>query len=130
MSSYRYSSDANADVGEIVLYTFDRNPVASIVEPDFQSCFTTSLTSALSPRRGSRHRPSSDCSVTLLPNPAHDIPMNRRTIHPLPGGEGRGEGERSNHSRLDSVSTVRRGKESATLDPLPVLFRVFAQSQR
>lgn len=29
MSSYRYSSDANADVEEIVLYIFDLNPVAA-----------------------------------------------------------------------------------------------------
>ena len=29
MSSYRYSSDANADVEEIALYIFDLNPVAA-----------------------------------------------------------------------------------------------------
>src|SRR5260221_12341855 len=29
MSSYRYSSDANADIGEIVLYIFGLNPVAA-----------------------------------------------------------------------------------------------------
>ena len=29
MSSYRYSSDANADIEEIVLYIFDLNPVAA-----------------------------------------------------------------------------------------------------
>jgi toxin ParE1/3/4 len=29
MSSYRYSSDANADIEEIALYIFDLNPVAA-----------------------------------------------------------------------------------------------------
>ena len=29
MSSYRYSSDANSDIEEIVLYIFDLNPVAA-----------------------------------------------------------------------------------------------------
>ena len=29
MSSYRYSSDANADIEEIVFYIFDLNPVAA-----------------------------------------------------------------------------------------------------
>jgi len=29
MSSYRYSSDANADIKEIALYIFDLNPVAA-----------------------------------------------------------------------------------------------------
>ena len=29
MSSYRYSSDANADIEEISLYIFDLNPVAA-----------------------------------------------------------------------------------------------------
>jgi len=29
MSSYRYSSDANADLAEIVFYIFDLNPVAA-----------------------------------------------------------------------------------------------------
>jgi toxin ParE1/3/4 len=29
MSSYRYSSDANADIEEIVLYIFELNPVAA-----------------------------------------------------------------------------------------------------
>jgi len=29
MSSFRYSSDANADIEEIVLYIFDLNPVAA-----------------------------------------------------------------------------------------------------
>jgi hypothetical protein len=68
-----------------------------------EECFTLSLTPALSPRRGSSRRPSSDCSVTFLPTPAHDLPMSRRTIHPLLGGEGRGEGERLNHLRLESI---------------------------
>jgi toxin ParE1/3/4 len=29
MSSFRYSSDANADIEEIILYIFDLNPVAA-----------------------------------------------------------------------------------------------------
>ncbi len=33
MSSFRYSSDANADIEEIILYIFDLNPVADHPQP-------------------------------------------------------------------------------------------------
>ncbi len=66
----------------------------SLWRPRTKECVTTSLTLALSPRRGNRLCPSSDCPTTHLPSPPHDIPRNQRTILLLPGGEGRDEGER------------------------------------
>ena len=46
--------------------------------------------------------------MTLQQSPPHDIPRNRRTIFLLLGGEGRDEGERSNHFQREGAKTRKR----------------------
>src|SRR5664279_815119 len=61
--------------------------------PD-DSCVTTSLTPALSPRRGNSRSPSKDCLLIIRPILSLVCSQRQGTILLLPGGECRDEGER------------------------------------
>ena len=96
-------------------YVFTQEGVAMLsgVRKKNEIAGTSTLTLTLSPRRGNDRSPSLGLRWMIRPIPSLESSRKRGTIPPLPGGEGRGEGERYHHFSCRCPDTLLTTENSA-----------------